>query len=87
MKVLLLTSDMIGRNGHMRWPKRWNNQGVGNSSRILQEHHQSEEWSRLIDNWTAQEGLRIRAQDILPLLVKKFSFRQLSWIRNLPASS
>jgi 2-polyprenyl-3-methyl-5-hydroxy-6-metoxy-1,4-benzoquinol methylase len=73
-----LTSDMIGRNGHMRWPEaltivheywrelpaqyRYNNQ--------LRRHEE------LYENWDcSKEGFEgIRAQDILPLLIKHFQF-------------
>ncbi len=73
-----ITSDMIGRNGHMRWPEaleivheywrelpekyRWNVQ--------LRRHEE------LFENWDCSvasfEG--IRAQDILPLLIENFDF-------------
>ncbi|MGB8378386.1 MAG: class I SAM-dependent methyltransferase [Rhodanobacteraceae bacterium] len=73
-----ITSDMIGRNGHMRWPEaltivhefwrelpcpyRWNTQ--------LKRHEQ------MYENWDcSNEGFEgIRAQDILPLLVERFDF-------------
>ncbi len=73
-----ITSDMIGRNGHMRWPEamdivnefwrelperyRWNNQ-----LRRHEERHQYWDCSN-----AGFEG--IRAQDILPLLVDRFAF-------------
>jgi SAM-dependent methyltransferase len=73
-----VTSDMIGRNGHMRWPEamrivheywrelpspyRWNVQ--------LRRHEE------LLEDWDCStsgfEG--IRAQDILPLLLARFDF-------------
>lgn len=73
-----ITSDMIGRNGHQRWPealaivqefwrelpqdRRWN----------LQLRRHEEEFL----NWDCStEGFEgIRAQDILPLLVERFGF-------------
>lgn len=73
-----LTSDMIGRNGHMRWPEamsivheywrelpetyRWNRQ--------LKRHEE------LYEFWDcSNEGFEgIRAQDILPLLIERFDF-------------
>jgi SAM-dependent methyltransferase len=73
-----ITSDMIGRNGHMRWPEameivhefwrelpasyRWNTQ--------LRRHEE------LYEYWDcSKEGFEgIRAQDILPLLVERFEF-------------
>jgi len=73
-----IVSDMIGRNGHMRWPE---------ALAIVNEY-----WAELppsyrydrqrflqldaFENWDcAQDGFEgIRAQDILPLLVDRFSF-------------
>jgi len=73
-----ITSDMIGRNGHQRWPealaivqefwaelpreRRWNLQ--------LRRHEEA------FLNWDCSaEGFEgIRAQDILPLLVERFGF-------------
>lgn len=73
-----ITSDMIGRNGHMRWPEameivhefwrelptvyRWNVQ--------LKRHEE------LYEYWDcSKEGFEgIRAEDILPLLVERFEF-------------
>jgi SAM-dependent methyltransferase len=74
---LFVTSDMIGRNGHMRWPE---------TAAVLQAiwpllskkqrfHHQllraNEE--RFLDYDCSGEGFEgIRAQDILPLILSKF---------------
>lgn len=73
-----ITSDMIGRNGHMRWPE-----ALG----IVQEF-----WPELPKKYTYNKPYRryekqyinhdcsvrsfegVRAQDILPLLVEKFEF-------------
>ena len=77
-KGLFLTSDMIGRNGHMRWdealkelkplwdelPKKYK------YNQILrrQENH-------YINHDCSTRGFEgIRAQDILPLLVERFNF-------------
>jgi SAM-dependent methyltransferase len=74
-----LTMDIIGRNGHMRWPevlsfidaiwaviddkKKYNNQLKQNPARFLNFD-------------CSREGFEgIRAQDILPLLVARFSFQ------------
>jgi SAM-dependent methyltransferase len=77
-KGLFITSDMIGRNGHMRWPESlkvvhefW--QELPNSyryNRQLQRHE------TLYKNWDcSKEGFEgIRAQDILPELIKRFNF-------------
>lgn len=74
----LVTSDMIGRNGHLRWPE---------ALAIVEEY-----WRRLAPryrydwqlrrqedafvNWDCSiEGFEgIRAQDILPLLTQRFHF-------------
>ena len=75
---LFLTSDMIGRNGHQRWPE---------AKRIVEEY-----WRRLPDSYRFNLQLQrmetefldwdcssdcfegIRAQDILPLLLQRFGF-------------
>jgi SAM-dependent methyltransferase len=73
-----MTSDMIGRNGHMRWPEALNI-----IHEIWQElpdpykyNHQLRRQEDVFENWDCSgesfEG--IRAQDILPLLVEHFSF-------------
>jgi SAM-dependent methyltransferase len=76
---LFITSDIIGRNGHMRWPESlkvlqqfW--QELPNSYRYntrLQRHE------KRYKNWDcSSEGFEgIRAQDILPELMKRFNFR------------
>ncbi len=73
-----VTDDMIGRNGHMRWPEALR---VINDlwRRLPEKYHYNHQLRRLeeeYENWDcsteAFEG--IRAQDILPLLVKKFHF-------------
>lgn len=73
-----LTSDMIGRNGHMRWPE---------AMKIVHEYWRelpdSYRWNRqlkrheaLHENWDCStEGFEgIRAQDVLPLLIERFDF-------------
>lgn len=75
---LFVVSDMIGRNGHMRWPEAlaivhefW--QQLPESYRYNQQLKRQEEF---YENWDcSNEGFEgIRAQDILPLLVKNFNF-------------
>jgi SAM-dependent methyltransferase len=81
------TSDMIGRNGHMRWPEameiiheywkelppsyRWNIQ--------LKRHEE------LLEYWDCSgEGFEgVRAQDILPLLIERFDFEFFLGFGNL----
>ncbi|MBI4464064.1 MAG: hypothetical protein HY647_05115 [Acidobacteria bacterium] len=83
-----LTADMVGRNGHMRWPE---------ALEIVQDiwakmpdrykyNHQLKRFEAIYDNWDcSQEGFEgIRAQDILPLLVKNFHFEGFVAFGNLP---
>lgn len=75
---IFATSDMIGRNGHMRWPE---------ALAIVHEYWRElprektynnalRRFEKVYDNWDcsveAFEG--IRAQDILPLLIRHFDF-------------
>ncbi len=74
-----LTDDMIGKNGHMRWPealklikKIWKTLPKKNKY-----NHQLNRFEIEYDNWDcSKSGFEgIRSQDILPLLIKsKFSF-------------
>lgn len=72
------TSDMIGRNGHMRWPEAlriveeiWAELPMARRYNLLLERPEPEfvNWDCAVDGF---EG--IRAQDILPLLLKQFHF-------------
>lgn len=73
-----LTHDMIGRNGHMRWPEAL--EFVQACWTLLDEKHkwncQLKRHEEIYENWDCSlvgfEG--IRSQDILPLLVKSFHF-------------
>ena len=75
---LLLVDDMVGRNGHMRWPEAlavveelWADLPVK-----YKYHHLHGVTNKRYNNWdcsiTGYEG--IRAQDILPLLRQHFAF-------------
>ena len=73
-----VVSDMIGRNGHMRWPEAlaiveeyWNE--LPPSYRYDRQRYRQLD---AFENWDcAKDGFEgIRAQDILPLLVERFSF-------------
>lgn len=73
-----LTNDMIGRNGHMRWPEAL--ELVQACWTLLDEKHK---WNHAIgrheatyENWDCSvEGFEgVRSQDILPLLTKHFQF-------------
>ncbi len=74
-----LISDMIGRNGHQRWPEAltlvhefWRK--LPPSYRYNRSLKRYEE---LYENWDCSlEGFEgIRSQDILPLLLERFQFR------------
>jgi len=73
-----LTDDMIGRNGHQRWPEAltivhelW--EDLPESYRFNQQLRRFE---KLYQNWDCStEGFEgIRSQDILPLLIQRFNF-------------
>ncbi|WP_108682479.1 class I SAM-dependent methyltransferase [Methyloceanibacter sp. wino2] len=75
-----ITIDMIGRNGHRRWPETlgvlrqiW----TGLPERVKWDHALNR-LDRWFENWDCSvEGFEgIRAQDILPELVKRFRFEK-----------
>lgn len=83
-----LTCDMIGRNGHMRWPEAltiiheiW--QSIPDRYKY---NHQLQRFEEKFENWDCStEGFEgIRSQDILPLLVQKFHFEAFVAYGNLP---
>jgi hypothetical protein len=73
-----LTDDMIGRNGHQRWPEAL--AFVAEFWKELPEkytyNHSLKRFEKKYQNWDCSmygfEG--IRAEDIMPLLVKRFHF-------------
>jgi SAM-dependent methyltransferase len=73
-----LVNDMIGRNGHMRWPEALD--VVHAIWRDMPDrykyNHQLKRVEPLYENWDcSREGFEgIRAQDILPLLLEAFHF-------------
>lgn len=75
---VFLTSDMIGRNGHMRWPEAlaamqpyW--ESLPNHYKYNQLLKRQE--NQFINHDCSTEGFEfMRAQDILPLLTQKFGF-------------
>jgi hypothetical protein len=85
---VFLTADMIGRNGHMRWPE-----ALGIITALwdtlpdeLKYNHHSGVTDYTFDNWDCCrdggfEG--VRAQDILPLLVSRFRFEKFLAAGNL----
>jgi ubiquinone/menaquinone biosynthesis C-methylase UbiE len=83
-----LSCDMIGRNGHMRWPEAL--EIVHDIWRTMPDrykyNHQLKRFEELYENWDcSKEGFEgIRAQDILPLLVKMFHFDAFVAFGNIP---
>jgi SAM-dependent methyltransferase len=75
---IFITSDMIGRNGHLRWPEAL--ELVHEFWKELPEayrfNRQLKRQEDVYENWDCSvEGFEgIRAQDILPLLVDRFHF-------------
>lgn len=78
-RAFFVVSDMIGRNGHQRWPEAL--AAVRAFWRELPDayryNRQLERHERVYRNWDCStesfEG--VRAEDILPLLVDEFDFR------------
>lgn len=77
---LFVVSDMIGRNGHMRWPEalRWVREfwkelppAYRRNLQLGRDEPEFLDWDCAVSGF---EG--IRAQDILPLLVERFHFHQ-----------
>jgi ubiquinone/menaquinone biosynthesis C-methylase UbiE len=75
---VVLVNDMIGRNGHQRWPE-----ALAVVEQLWSELPERCKWNRQLRrhepdfvNWNcAQDGFEgIRAQDILPLLLRTFHF-------------
>ena len=85
---IFVTTDMIGRNGHMRWPEAL--EIIQEIWKFIPDHYKTNHQLKRVEheyvNWdcskTGFEG--IRAQDILPLLVEKFSFNAFLGFGNLP---
>ena len=83
-----LSCDMIGRNGHMRWPEAL--EIVHDIWRTMPDrykyNHQLRRFEELYENWDcSKEGFEgIRAEDILPLLLKNFHFEAFVAYGNLP---
>ncbi len=84
----LVSCDMIGRNGHMRWPEALDI--IHNIWRTMPDrykyNHPLRRFEEMYENWDcSKEGFEgIRAQDILPLLVQEFAFEAFIAYGNLP---
>lgn len=85
---IFLTADMIGRNGHLRWPE-----ALGIITALwdtlpdeLKYNHQLGVVDRSFNNWDccSDGGFEgVRAQDILHLLVSRFHFEKFLAAGNL----
>src|SRR5205823_5788867 len=84
---VFVISDMIGRNGHQRWPEAleivhefWRQ--LPPSYRFNRQLRRYEE---LFENWDCSvEGFEgIRSQDILPLLIEYFHFHVFIGVGNV----
>ena len=82
-----ITSDMIGRNGHQRWPE-----ALGAVHRFWLElpydykyNHLLKRFEAMYENWDCStEGFEgIRAQDVLPLLIDNFHFELFIGFSNI----
>jgi len=82
-----ITSDMIGRNGHQRWPEArqivdrfWSElpEAYRFNQQLKRQEEQFMDWDCSVEGF---EG--IRSQDILPLLVKRFGFEQFIGFGNV----
>ncbi|MGE3433337.1 MAG: trans-aconitate 2-methyltransferase [Ramlibacter sp.] len=78
---VFVTNDVIGRNGHLRWPevKAWIDNLWPMLPNRLKHNHALARFEENFSDWDCSvEGFEgIRAQDILPLLVSRFSFAAL----------
>lgn len=76
---MFVTNDMIGRNGHMRWPEtlEWIERIWAFLPDRYKYNQQLKRFEREFVNWDcSKEGFEgIRAQDILPLLIDRFHFK------------
>ncbi|MDA1314111.1 MAG: methyltransferase domain-containing protein [Acidobacteria bacterium] len=73
-----VTSDMIGRNGHLRWPE-----ALREVQRFWRELPIEYRWNRALERYEEEyvdhdcstDGFEgVRAQDVLPLLIERFDF-------------
>jgi SAM-dependent methyltransferase len=85
---VFVNADMIGRNGHMRWPEaleiiesiwRFAPARYKYNHLLRREERDFVNWDCSVESF---EG--VRAQDILPLLVESFAFERFVAFGNLP---
>jgi SAM-dependent methyltransferase len=82
-----VTSDIIGRNGHMLWPEAmsvlresWSElpDSYRYNVQLRRQQHEFQDWD------CSREGFEgIRAQDILPLLLERFDFELFMGFANI----
>jgi SAM-dependent methyltransferase len=84
---LFISADMIGRNGHMRWPESLdiiNDYWRSMPERYRFNHMLGKRTDSLINFDCSKSGFEgVRAQDILPLLVERFHFHSFFGFANL----
>ena len=84
---LFLTFDMVGRNGHMRWPEALDivNQFWQEMPREFQYNRMLAQHQVVYENFDcSKSGFEgIRAQDILPLLLQRFQFASCIGFANI----
>lgn len=82
-----IAADIIGRNGHMRWPEAMHliHEYWRELPRRYRWNVQMRRREKLLEYWDCStEGFEgIRAQDILPLLVERFDFELFFAFGNL----
>jgi hypothetical protein len=82
-----IANDMIGRNGHQRWPEALEivNQLWKELPDNYRYNHQLQRHEPEFINWDcSSEGFEgIRAQDILPLLLQRFNFKYFYGFANV----
>ncbi len=83
-----IAADMIGRNGHMRWPEALTliNAMWEFCPNNYKYNHLLNRFEEQYDNWDcSKDGFEgIRAQDILPALAERFHFERFMAFGNLP---
>ena len=80
--AIFLTNDMIGRNGHMRWPEALELSRLAAALDAKYKWNHELNVTKKYENWDCRgRDLKVRSQDILPLLVKRFSLIVFSAFR------
>jgi SAM-dependent methyltransferase len=84
---VFVTSDIIGRNGHMRWPEALERLEAiwSDMPDRYKFNHALQRFEEQYENWdcATESNEGIRAQDILPLLIERFGFETFAAWGNL----